>query len=340
MEKLKKFWKNLKLRLSLLRIWFMKNILLFLRVAVVVCLICIFTGVITADTPVLGTIIYPIFAPLADEINAIIAEKEIDGLMTFFSVAISVLFTLSMFFLKAKNIAQSDIKNPKLKYALVQANMYFNEDGKLVKKVEKATGQDIDFDGKIDEKEVVDKSNNKGFFKSIVSAVQEFNTIMKADLSTVEDEDDEDYDFLLKTAELADAEEATKEIDELIKGGTTNAIADSCIGIADEKIEETSGNENLTQEEKENKLSLLGKLKNFFKGLKKKPKEEVAEKDDAEVVADNMNDDAEIKEEKKEEKIEVVKEEKPVETKVEEKAPVTNKEKQAQDFLNSLRNRK
>lgn len=338
MEKLKRFWKSVKLRLSLLRIWFMKNILLFLRIACVVCLVCIFTGVITADTPILGSIIYPIFAPLADEINAIIMEKEIDGLMTFFSVAISVLFTISMFALKAKNIAQSDIKSTKLKYALVQANLYFNEDGKLVKKIEKATGEDIDRDGKIDEKEIVDAPTKKGFIRGMISAFQEFNTIMKADLSNIDDKEDEDYTEIVETVGLSDAEEATEEIKDLVRVGTENAISDKGVEIADEKIEDTLNDNTLSEEEKVNKISLITKAKDLFRKLRKPKKEKTVKEESVDVVVDNMNEHSETKE--KIEKTKEVKKEKVVETVVEEPKVTSTKEKAANDFLQSLRNRK
>ena len=49
-----------------------------------------------------------------------------------------------------ERVALSDIKNDNLKLALVNANMYFNEQGRLVKKIEKAANTDINGDGKID----------------------------------------------------------------------------------------------------------------------------------------------------------------------------------------------
>lgn len=334
MAKLKRFWKTLQLRTSLLRIWFMKNIMLFIRIACVVCLVCIFTGVITADTPILGTIIYPIFAPLADEINAVIAEKEIDGLMTFFSVAISVLFTVSMFAIKARSIAQSDIKNPKLKYAMVQANLYFNENGKLVKKIEKATGEDINMDGKIDENDVVSNSGRVGFFKGMVSAFQEFNTIMKADFNGNEedDNDEEVYEKILEEADLKKAAEATEEIEEHVKDSMDIMVLDKIENRVDKNVTEVIENGEMTSEEKTEKISLLTKLKNWLTNRKT---EKINEKksDDAEILEDNMNVDSEVDDIKKEEnntsdeKVTAQEELK------------SEKEQRADDFLEKLRNR-
>ena len=331
MAKLKRFWKTLQLRMSLLRIWFMKNILLFIRIACVICLVCIFTGVITAETPILGTIIYPIFAPLADEINAVIAEKEIDGLMTFFSVAISVLFSVSMFAIKARSIAQSDIKNPKLKYAMVQANLYFNENGKLVKKIEKATGEDINGDGKIDENDAVTESSKVGFFKGIVSAFQEFNTIMKADFNgnDEDDNDEEEYARVIEEAKLKNAEEATNEIEDIVKTGSEVLVIDKLNEKADSEITEVLTNDGISDEEKTQKIGTFTKLKEWLASRKKAKLEK---KDDAEILEDNMNVDSEIDEEEKK-----VEEKKTTSAEVEE--PKTEKEQRADDFLEKLRNR-
>lgn len=331
MAKLKRFWKTLQLRMSLLRIWFMKNILLFIRIACVICLVCIFTGVITAETPILGTIIYPIFAPLADEINAVIAEKEIDGLMTFFSVAISVLFSVSMFAIKARSIAQSDIKNPKLKYAMVQANLYFNENGKLVKKIEKATGEDINGDGKIDENDAVTESSKVGFFKGIVSAFQEFNTIMKADFNgnDKDDNDEEEYARVIEEAKLKNAEEATNEIEDIVKTGSEVLVIDKLNEKADSEITEVLTNDEISNEEKTQKIGMFTKLKEWLASRKKAKLEK---KDDAEILEDNMDVDSEIDEEEKK-----VEEKKTVSAEVEE--PKTEKEQRADDFLEKLRNR-
>lgn len=337
MAKLKRLWKTVQLRMSLLRIWFMKNIMLFIRIACVVCLVCIFTGVITAETPILGSIIYPIFAPLADEINTVIAEKEIDGLMTFFSVAISVLFTVSMFAIKARSIAQSDIKNPKLKYAMVQANLYFNENGKLVKKIEKATGEDINMDGKIDENDIVTEGSRVGFFKGMVSAFQEFNTIMKADFNGNEedDNDEEVYEKILEEADLKKTAEATEEIREHIKDSTDIMVLDKLENRADSELTEVLSNNEVSNDEKTKKVSILTKLKNWLSSRKQSKLEK--RKDDAEILEDNMNSDSEIDEEeyKKNEDKDMTAESKAVV----EKEVKTEKEQRADDFLEKLRSR-
>lgn len=74
---MKKFWKNFWLRARLFKIWFLKNILLFLQIALMVCLICTFLGCISAETPILGKTVYPMFKPLVDEVRSAV-EKRIN----------------------------------------------------------------------------------------------------------------------------------------------------------------------------------------------------------------------------------------------------------------------
>ena len=272
--------------------------MMFIRLAFIVILVCIFTGVITSETPLLGTIIYPIFAPLADEINKIIAEQEIDGLMTFCSVVVSLMFTITTFAFKVRRIAMTDIKDNKLKYAMVQANLYFNEDGKLVKKLEKATGEDLNGDGVIDDAEMAaSTAEKKGLIKGIVSAFQEFNTIMKADFS----EDDMDaeeavYQKVLEETKMEQAAEAGNEIDEIINKGIGDAVADKCMRRADMKIEDIEANENSPEEEKKKKVSFFKDLKEWFNVHFRKPKKENIDEtnDIIDVLIDNMDNDSEI----------------------------------------------
>lgn len=293
MEGHTRFWNNLKLRFSLFRIWFMKNIKVFIQVFCIVCLVCIFTGTIDANTPILGSTIYVLLEPLVSEINSTIANREIENLMTFFSIIISVLISIGMFTAKVRRIAITDIKNDKLKYALIQANLYFNSDGVLVKKMEKAIGEDIDGDGKIDTDELEAAQNKKGFFKSIVDAVKEFNTIMKADFGDTVEESNETYKDVLEDADLEDAAVATKEIDKIVEVGVSNIIIDKAIDVVEDEAIETVDNQEIDMDEKLEKISLLEKIKNFFTKKKKDVHEEL-ENLDTEIITNNIENDAEV----------------------------------------------
>ena len=101
--------------------------------------------------------------------------------MDFFAIAISILTSVGLFTMKAKRIAQSDIKSDKLKIALIKANMYFNKDGRLVKKTEK-NGWNGSGDGVIEGEEGEAKVPTN-IFSGIGGAIKEFKTIITADLS-------------------------------------------------------------------------------------------------------------------------------------------------------------
>lgn len=280
-------WSNFKLRLALFRIWFMKNILVWLQIFGIICIVCMLTGNLTESTPILGKIIYPIFKPLVDEIVYIINEKEISGVMDFFGITISLLTSVGLFVMKVKNIAQEDIKSKKLKIALINANLYFNEDGKLVKKVEKMTKTDIDGDGKADNEGTV----NTGLIGGLVSAVKEFTVIASADLSSPdEDENQKAYDKAVEDAGLVGVDEAYQDLKQTVKTGTTNKVIDEMVEESNKRIDETKDSD-MTNVEKVKRIGLFAKLKERLM-KKKKP---ISKEEDAEIIENNIEKDAEEK---------------------------------------------
>lgn len=280
-------WSNFKLRLALFRIWFMKNILVWLQIFGIICIVCMLTGNLTESTPILGKIIYPIFKPLVDEIVYIINEKEISGVMDFFGITISLLTSVGLFVMKVKNIAQEDIKSKKLKIALINANLYFNEDGKLVKKVEKMTKTDIDGDGKADNEGTV----NTGLIGGLVSAVKEFTVIASADLSSPdEDENQKAYDKAVEDAGLVGVDEAYQDLKQTVKTGTTNKVIDEMVEESNKRIDETKDSD-MTNVEKVKRIGLFAKLKERLM-KKKKP---INKEEDAEIIENNIEKDAEEK---------------------------------------------
>ena len=68
---------NFKLKFALFKIWFLKNILVFIQMFLIITFVLMLTGNISASTPILGKILYPFFKPLIDEIDNVINEKEI-----------------------------------------------------------------------------------------------------------------------------------------------------------------------------------------------------------------------------------------------------------------------
>lgn len=301
-KKQNSFWFSFKLKAQLLRIWFVKNIVLWLQIFLIVCLVFMLTGNITAETPILGIIIYPFFKPLVDEIVNIVAEKEMNGLMDFFAIAISILTSVGLFTMKAKRIAQSDIKSDKLKIALIKANMYFNKDGRLVKKTEKMVGMDLDGDGVIEGEEGEAKVPTN-IFSGIGGAIKEFKTIITADLSEAQTKEDasDKYEDVLRETNLKDNEEAFHEIKETIKEGSKDLMIDAVNDEIDERIEAIDADETLNVSEKKEKKNLFSKLKGVFsiwfhKKDKEETKDETTENDET-VIINNIDTDAEIEEE-------------------------------------------
>lgn len=294
MEKKRSLGSNVKLRLQLFRIWFMKNILVWLQVFLIVCVICMLTGNITSSTPVLGRFIYPIFEPLITEIILIVEDKQIDGLMDFFAIAISILTSIGLFTLKLRGIAQSDIKSDNLKIALIKANLYFNADGKLVKKTEKMTQTDLDGDGKIDDKEEVPVT--KGLFSGIATAVKEFKVIATVDLSGDDEQDEKNYEKAVEEAGLLESEKALKEIDKTVLEGADNIILEKVNTEVDKRREEIMDDTTIEKKEKIKRVGVLDAMKNWLK-IRKNKKDEIKESNDVEVVQNNIDSHAEIKKE-------------------------------------------
>lgn len=244
-------WENVKLKASLFRIWFMKNILVFLQVIGLIILILLLTGVLPTGLPIIGVI----FDELVFEIRNIINYDNHTGILHFFAVGLSTLLTIGIFTVKARSIAISDIKNPKLKLALIKANLYFNQNGKLTKKVEKITNTDINGDGKVDESE---PTINTGFFKGIKNCVSEFVTIMKADMESDEKTNTEVYNETLKDANLVDAAEGIVEMSNIVEEGTLTYSEDKLEAEADKRKEEID-QEDIPDEEKEVKKNIVSR---------------------------------------------------------------------------------
>lgn len=291
--KKKHVWSSITLRLKLFKIWFMKNILLFIEIFGIICLILMLTGCIKQSTPIIGPPLYLFFGELIDAINDGIASKNINGLMDFLGILASILVSVGMFTMRAKSIAQSDIKSDKLKIALIQANLYFNEDGRLTKKIEKMTDTDIDGDGKADGSIV----SNKGLIGNIISAVKEFTVIASADLSGTEEENQAAYDNTIKDVGYEVIEPAVDEVVDTIKTGLKNQVIDETVQTIDKQIETTKEDTEKTVVEKTKKIGILAKLKEMF--MLKKKRNTKKEETTVEVVENNMEADTEVVEETK-----------------------------------------
>lgn len=327
------FWSTSKLRLTLLRIWFVKNILVFLQAALIVCIVLMLTGNITADTPILGTLIYPLFSELIDEIHQLSVNRDIEGLMDFCSVVISLCVSIALFTIKARSIAQNDIKSIKVKKALISANLYFNADGKLVKR------QDTNGDGVIDYNDHAGEVKGN-FFTGIIDAIKEFIMIANADFSGTDEEDKEVYDNIINQADLKSTAEGLDELDDQMKNTLKLKKANGTISEDEEEILET--------------MTTFSKIKSWITSnftIGKKDNEEIENEEeekntsDIEIIHNNLNEHAEIDTNKVIEIKEPVKQQEV--KKVEVKVPVTvtksaqtvKRDAVVSNYLNKMRGR-
>lgn len=203
----KQSWRNFKIRMSLLRIWAVKNLSLFLKIAIALCVVFIFTGHIDSTTPILGDI----FGELSEEIHVILTNNGSVGRRTvvnLLTTAGSLAITLFMFATKTKNIALTDIKSRKVKKALLDSGVYFNQNGEMVKRVEQATKMDINGDQKIGTSETsIDDIPNEGIFEGLKRCGRELHIIF-----TVKINDSSDINAMLKKAELDETRKAIEPV--------------------------------------------------------------------------------------------------------------------------------
>lgn len=198
---MKKFFSNLDLKFSLLRIWFMKNIVLFLKTFLLVSLILIFTGVVKKDTFLIGWIAYPIFGPFIDAINGLTTQTQ--TILDIVGILLSLIATIGIFSMRAKNIALSDIKSSKLKLALLKAGLYFDSNGKLTRKPE---GDESEGVGEA-------KFGNENIIVGLKRATDEFITVVSAKIENeVEETMEENENISVLSSENNEIE--SEEIEE------------------------------------------------------------------------------------------------------------------------------
>lgn len=207
-NKVSNFFKSLALRLKLLWIWIIKNIAIFIEIAIIICVILIVCGFINSDTPILGWF----FGELSENIRKAIDNANMNTLADVLCASFSILISAFFFIKKTKRIALDDIKSKELKINLIKANLYFNKDGKLCKRIENATKMDLNGDAKVGDVNI-DSLPKENIISGIGRAANELKTILTAKIETTEDEDK-----VLEEAELNDTLDA-------LSGKETTVIA-------------------------------------------------------------------------------------------------------------------
>jgi hypothetical protein len=207
--------KNFKLKTSLLRLWFVKNLKVFLQLGVLISILLVFTGNIDSNTPFLGGI----FGELSSNIRSILEQDYNSGtLLNLGTVAFTLFITIGTLSARLERIALSDIKSPALKKALIQAGLYFNKEGKLVSKLEVASGIDIDGDGKVGTVDVREIPKER-IIDGVKRASEEFLTIINANI-----EEEGHVEDTIDKANLKDAKEALVGAEKDIEEGLISKL--------------------------------------------------------------------------------------------------------------------
>jgi hypothetical protein len=210
-----------KLRMALLKIWFVKNLVVFFELIFIVSMILVLTGQLPESTPIVGE--------LSIAIREVITQKYSDDfLVNLISMVLTLLVSVGMLSTNLKRIALSDIKSRNLKKALIQAGLYFNQDGKLVKRLEEATKMDISGDGKIGDSDIVVEDIEKGkLLPNLRRAGEELATIMTFKIETEEHAEQIKEKADLKQTEIAlakVAEAVSESVEKKITGDTAKAV--------------------------------------------------------------------------------------------------------------------
>jgi len=227
-----------KLKMSLLRIWLFKNTKVFVELLMYILVISLLTGRIGNNTLILNLIGLDDLSVAIDDTltNDFGIGDMLLNLVYVVSSAIVVVGTISS---HSKQLVLADIKKPGTKMMLLRAGLYFNKDGKLVKRIEEATKIDLDGDNKIGDSDVeITDLPRENIIKGLKRSTEEFITIV-----TINPESMDDVDDILKANDMADSAEALEKIDESVVATIKNVSATDVVNFAQsedgQKVKET-----------------------------------------------------------------------------------------------------
>ena len=226
----KKFLEITKIRCQLLRLWFLKNLSVIIKTILLVIFILVMVNVID------GRDFLPLFGMKTEDVENI-DWNTFDGIKNLLATLFSAGFSAYVFLRKTKSLAIEDIKSKELKIALIKARLYFNENGKLCKRLEETAQIDLDGDGKVSDTPI-SEVQDENLVTGIPRAIGELATV----LTTKIDVDDETT--IVEEAQLDDPlpqEEQTnieeKLYSEEVGAPATDEMAEGDLTL-DEKIDE------------------------------------------------------------------------------------------------------
>lgn len=125
-DKLRSIYESTKLNLTLFKIWLMKNIVMIIQLSAIVLAILTFAGVMNITS----------INILSKTLNDLYRDVNIETLMSALGSIATLFVSIGFISSKAKSIALDDLKSDKVKIALLKANLYFDKEGRLRKRVE------------------------------------------------------------------------------------------------------------------------------------------------------------------------------------------------------------
>jgi len=178
-KSMKAIYESFTIRMKLLWIWLLKNASILLKTALIIILILVFINAI--QVPELLTLL----GVDKEEIQSV-DWNNIQSVENIIASLGSAFFSILIILKKTKSLAIEDIKSRELKIALIKAKLYFNENGKLCKRLEESTQLDIDGDGKVGDKEI-STITEENLITGLPRAIGELATIVTAKIETEEE---------------------------------------------------------------------------------------------------------------------------------------------------------
>jgi hypothetical protein len=264
-------FESFKLRMALLRVWGLKNLGVFLNLFFVVGIILVFTGQINENTPFLGDIFGSMSIAFREALTQGFSNPDSgDIFVNSITAVLTFLVTIGMLSTNMKRLALADIKSRALKKALVQAGMYFNQDGKLVRRLEEAAKIDLNGDNKIGDTGVhIDDLPKEGLIPGLKRAGEELGTIM-----TMKIEGEHHADEIKSKANLAETERAIATVRNTAIDEAAGKVSDKAIELLGQKVGSRTSIFKLASDKIKSTVSGLASwVKNLFKKREKTPEQ-------------------------------------------------------------------
>lgn len=257
---------SFKLKLSLLRIWILKNLFVFIELALIIVITVFFIlgftsayngsgtfyfineNLVIDETTGLATsgdivfLLWPIGSIIGAIRNVFSGTGGVGTALTACSFGFfSLVSSIGAMSKNLKTIALKDIKSNKLKRAIAMAGYFFDKDGKLTKKIEKGAKIDIDGDGKAGDIDM-DSLAKENFFAGAKRSISEIWTILTSKIDTEKESVYVEKKLdLEKTGDiLLEGENPIVEnIEEAVKNAPTKevlAVATPTISVSNEEI--------------------------------------------------------------------------------------------------------